>query len=248
MGKLSGFMSQLMSRNVSKPSLYYVEIVPPPMFKKSKVEFSGDDLELISLWCAAAQTPQSTILTRDEYVQAGTRRKYAYDQDYTNLTLSFYLDQEYKVKKFFDLWKQAIVPQRRNFEYPDDYTAETINLYIIDQSENKTYLYEYSRVFPKSNNAVELNYANSTTVATLTVDFVFEEAYFTAFNDQGVVTTTSRPIVETKTLPAAVQNKEVAQDLGQNGVSEDAGYVGGGYSVESGGGGTGSSGGASGSF
>lgn len=219
MGKLSEFTAQLQSRNVSKPSLYYVEIVPPPLMSPPYAISGMSDMNLISLWCAAAQTPQSTILTRDEYVEAGTRRKYAYDQDYTNLTLSFYLDQDYNVKKFFDLWKQAIVPQRRNFEYPDGYTAEKINVYIINQEEKSTYLYEYSRAYPKSNNAVELNYANSTTVATLTIDFVFEEAYFTAFNDQGAVTITSRPKNETKTLPPQVLNKEVSQE-----VNQDAGY------------------------
>lgn len=223
MGTLSQFTSQLKSRNVSKPSLYYVEIVPPQLMSPPYSIAAAADTNLISLWCSAAQTPQSTILTRDEYVEAGTRRKYAYDQDYTNLTLSFYVDQNYEVKKFFDLWKQAIVPQRRNFEYPDNYTANTLNLYIINQDDQKTYLYEYSRVFPKSINSIDLSYANSTSVATLTVDFVFEEAYFTAFNDKGVVTTTSRPTVSAVTLPPAVQNREVAHDRGQIAEGQDAG-------------------------
>lgn len=223
MGTLSQFTAQLISRNVSKPSLYYVEIVPPPMFAKSKVEFNADDLNLLSLWCSSAQTPQSTILTRDEYVEAGTRRKYAYDQDYTNLTLSFYLDQEYKIKKFFDLWKQAIVPQRRNFEYPDDYTAETLKLFIINQADKNTYLYEFSRIFPKSVNSVDLSYANSTSIATLTVDFVFEEVYFTAFNDQGTITTTSRPTVSVTTRPPTDLNRERAQELSGETESGDLG-------------------------
>jgi hypothetical protein len=212
MGTLSQFAAQLRDKNVSKPSLYYVEIVPPPLMLPPYAISNSTDTNLISLWCAAAQTPQSTILTRDEYLEAGTRRKYAYDQDYANLTLTFYLDQKYEIKKFFDLWKQSIVPQRRNFEYPDSYTAEKLNLYIINQEEKKTYSYEYSRIFPKSINPVDLSYGNSTSIATLTVDFVFEEVYFSTFNESEVMSMTSKPNVKIDTSPQSSLNKEAYQE------------------------------------
>ena len=175
---LSEFTSELRQRNVSKPTLYYVEIIPPPIFKEAGLTYTNSDLNLVSMWCHTATTPQSTIQTQDNYLEAGNRRKYAYDQDYANLTLSFYVDQDYNVKRFFDQWKAAIVPQKRNFNYPDKYTAESLNLFIINQEGKETYKYEYSKVFPKSFNSIELSYS-ATGVASFTVDFVFEECYYT---------------------------------------------------------------------
>jgi hypothetical protein len=168
---------------------------------------------LVSMWCSAIQTPQTTIFTRDEYIEDGTRRKYAFDQDYQNLTLTFYLDQEYKVKQFFDEWKNRIVSNRRNFEYPDSYTADKLNLSILNQDDRITYVYEYSRIFPKSINAVDLSYANGNQVATLTVDFVYEEVYYSEIADTGAVSSTSKPVLNTTVAQPKPINAEAAEEI-----------------------------------
>lgn len=208
---LSQFTAELRNRNISKPSLYYLEIVPPPIFIGG--EFDAAEIDLVNMWCNAAQTPQITIMTQDNFIEAGVRRKYAYDQDYQNLTLSFYVDQEFKVKKFFDQWKQAVVPQKRNFGYPDDYTSDRINLYIIDQSGNNTYKHEYSRIFPKAINSIELSYASGSAVSTFSVDFVFEEVYFSSIN-RNEIGSSSKPSVNMGfNLGSGVVNQEVSQSL-----------------------------------
>lgn len=216
MSRLSDFTAHLKTRNVSRPSQYHVEITTPPMFR------AQNEKELVSLWCSAIQTPQTTIFTRDEYLEDGTRRKYAFDQEYQNLTLTFYLDQEYKIKQFFDEWKNRIVPNRRNFEYPNSYTADKLNLSILNQDDRVTYVYEYSRIFPKSINAVDLSYANGSQIATLTVDFVYEEVYYNEIADTGAISSTSKPVVKTtetqqKPLNNEVSAEEISQDENQGG-------------------------------
>lgn len=186
---LSNFTAELRSRNISRPNLYYIDIVLPPKMLGLP---SAADAGLVSMWCHMAQTPQSTILTQDNHVEAGVKRKYAYDQDWQNLTLSFYVDQEYKIKKFFDDWKSTIVPTNRNFGYPDDYTSDALYLYIINQADETTYKYTYSRIFPKSINQIDLSYAEGETVSTFSVDFVFEEVYSTPMVN-GVVPTNKKP-------------------------------------------------------
>lgn len=207
MSRLSDFTAQLKTRNVSRPAQYLVEITTPPMFNPQ------NEKVLVSMWCAAIQTPQTTIFTRDEYIEDGTRRKYAFDQDYQNLTLTFYLDQEYKIKQFFDEWKNRIVPNRRNFEYPNSYTADKLNLSILNQDDRVTYVYEYSRIFPKSINAVDLSYANGNQVATLTVDFVYEEVYYSEIADTGAVSSTSKPVLNTTVAPPKPINAEAAEEI-----------------------------------
>ena len=202
---LSQFTSSLRTRNVSRPNLYYVDIIPPKFFTDNPNSFDKSSTGLVSMWCNAASTPQNTIITHDDYIEAGVRRKYAYDQDYQNLTLSFYVDQDYKIKRFFDQWKDAIVPQKRNFNYPEDYTADSLNLYILNQANQPTYKYEYSRIFPKSINQIELSYASGASISTFTVDFVFEEVYHTSMTEG----TTNKPTIQIEERGTQVGNKEV---------------------------------------
>lgn len=196
---LSQFSSELRQRNISRPNQYYIEIIAPPALA-GKVQ---SDTNLVSMWCSAAQTPHTFLMTNDNFIEAGVRRKYAYDVDFQNLVLNFYIDQEYKVKQFFDTWKQAIVPYHRKFQYPDSYTAEKINLYILDQTDTPTYKYEYSRVYPKTINSTELTYAGGNSIAALNVEFVFEDVYYEAISPSASWggearprTATSKPEVE----------------------------------------------------
>lgn len=223
---LSNFTSQLRAKNISRPNLYYVEIIPPNIINNS--EFSIDN-NLVSMWCSGAMTPQTTILTRDDYLEAGTRRKFAYDQDYQNLTLHFYLDQDFEIQRFFDLWKQAIVPQRRCFGYPADYTANLLNLYIINQDDVATYKYEYSRIFPKSINSIDLNYASGTSISTLAIDFVFEEVYYSSIKN-GKTIATSKPTVDTNISSnlTSIKNEEYRQQFFDSIISGNGGDFGGG--------------------
>lgn len=187
---LLNFTSTLRKRNISKPSLYYVEIIPPTKMRENK-SYTGDS-NMVSMWCHAASTPQNTISTNDNYIEAGVKRKYAYDQDYANLVLQFYIDQSFEVKKFFDDWKQMIVPHRRTFGYPSDYTANSLNLFMIDETGNATYKYEYSNVVPKTIQSVEMSYATGNATSTFSVEFVFEEVYYSSIVD-GSVKFTSKP-------------------------------------------------------
>jgi len=206
---LSQFSAALRQRNVARPTHYYVEIVPPAAFIGGKLKLV--DPRLVSMWCSQAMTPQTTISTKDDYLENGTRRKFAFDQDYQNLTLHFYLDQDFEIQKFFDQWKQAIVPQRRRFNYPSDYTADSLNLFIIDQAGEPTYKYEYSRIFPKSINSTELSYASGAAVSTFSVDFVFEEVYYTSmFSGE-----TSKPEKQVEGKQTS-SNKEVSQSINQS--------------------------------
>lgn len=146
------------------------------------------------MWCHGAQTPHMFIHTQDNFIEAGVRRKYAYDVDFQNLVLNFYVDQDFRVKQFFDAWKHLTVPYHRQFNYPDSYTADSLVLYILNQEDKQTYKYEYSRVYPKTVNSIDLSFANGNTVNTLNVEFVFEDVYYTAItgSSSGDITT-SKP-------------------------------------------------------
>lgn len=214
---LSSFVSELRNRNISRPNLYYVQILPP-----DDIDVMVTDSRLVSSWCSSASTPQSSISTNDDYIENGIRRKYAYDQDYQNLILNFYIDQDFEIKNFFDQWKNLIVPQRRNFNYPDNYTADRLDLYIINQADHETYQYTYTRVFPKTVQSIELSYASGTAISTFSVEFVFEDVHFTKFTN-GVADKDNTSIppygILDLSLTNGVENNELLNNIRQGGAA-----------------------------
>lgn len=199
------FSSQLRSKNIARQNLFYVEIVVP-----SKIPGNVSN-QLAALWCHAAQTPHMFLATNDNFVENGVRRKYAYDIDYQNLVLNFYIDQDFEIKRLFDTWKQLVVPYNRQFSFPDDYTAESLTVYMLNQADDVVYKYVYKNVYPKTINSMELSYAGATNVLDLNVEFVFEDVYFESYtNKDGILRTSASPkLVIQKPKPA---NLEVQQD------------------------------------
>lgn len=166
MATIQDFRAEIANRNIHRQNLYEVVIQPPPGLKT--------ETNLINLFCASAGTPDTHLSTNDNYTEAGVRRKYAYDQDSTNLILYFYLDQNVETKKIFDQWMRLINPTDRRFNYPKDYTSDSITVYILDQSGTRTYRYTYKNIYPKVNSRIDLssNPTNSPTI--FGIEFVHE--------------------------------------------------------------------------
>lgn len=202
---LSEFTAQLRQLNIARPNLYYVEIVAPESLQKTNEEIS-----LVSMWCSNAMTPQVSIMTNDDYMEAGTRRKFAYEYDYQNLVLQFYIDQKYQIKNFFDDWKQLIVPYKRNFRWPEDYTAPSLKLYILNQADKKTYEYEYLDVFPKTIQSVDLSYSQGTQASQFSVEFVFTDFYYTMHEDDLIIKTSKPAYTAAAEVSDEQFNAEVA--------------------------------------
>lgn len=182
---ISSFRSELRTRNIARPNQFFVQILRPDAL------LDGDN-DLASMWCHSAQTPHMFISTNDNFVEAGVKRKYAYDVDFQNLVLNFYVDQDFKIKQFFDEWKQAVVPYNRNFSYPELYTAKSLTVFILNAEDQITYAYEYTNVYPKTINSMDLNFANGTAILDLNIEFVFEDVYYTQY-DLGNAVNSSKP-------------------------------------------------------
>ena len=209
MASLSQFSAHVRNSNVSRPYLFYVTLTLPPALRSSTA-----DVKKISLYCHAAMTPGINIMTNDNYIEVGIKRRVAYDYDIQNLTLQFYVDSDYEVKDFFDKWMKKIVGNRRNFEYANDYTADVLVVNILslektdDENENKTvYKYLYRNIYPKTIQPIDLNNA-ANGVTTFTVDLVFE-----------TVTAEALPGNSTKEVipnAAGITNTEILQSYDAN--------------------------------
>lgn len=218
---LSNFTAHIRKNNVFRANQYYIELTTPPLLSELLIadNIGPTDISMLSMMCCGASTPFSGITTQDQYLENNTRRKYAYDQDYQNLTLQFYIDQDYTTKRFFDQWKDMIVPNKRSFNYPDDYTAESMNVFILNQAGDSVYKYEYSRVFPKTIQSIDLNYSPANSPATFTVEFVFEEVYHsTIITDTQSIPFKSKPDTITIESPSLLEspNREIKNAILQS--------------------------------
>ncbi len=204
---LSNFSAEVRKRNVARGNLYYVQILAPQQARYDRfgkvedtaLQYGETDERLVSTWCAGATTPMTYMYTQQNYNEAGIKRSFAHDYQYGNLTLVFYIDQDYAIKKFFDDWMRKIVPNKRNFKYPKDYTIDKLSVFIINMEDTVTYQYDYRRVFPIIVSDIQLS-AGGSDVSTFTVHFEFETFDHISHNANGA---------QTSSLPEAIQSTYV---------------------------------------
>lgn len=213
MPTLSEFAANIRSANVSRPYLYYVQLLKPLVLSAASTT-DAYNIDKINMFCHGASTPHLGLYTNDEYNENGQRRKFVYEYDYQNLVLQFYIDQKYEVKNFFDNWMKEIVPSKRNFQYYDSYVSRMIRVYIVDMEDKETYQYSYINCVPKTVNSIDLNYSTTGQVSSFTVEFVFESVVYSKMD--GAVL----PQDEIVTGASPTVNLEVLQTLGLN-FSED---------------------------
>ncbi len=80
--------------------------------------------------------------------------------NYEPITLSFFVDANMNVKKLFDAWINSIQLQdTRKFNYYDSYTCP-MKIYVQDTAEQNRYIVELFEVYPKTVNAIQLDYAS----------------------------------------------------------------------------------------
>ena len=116
---LSNFISYT-AKGLARPYRFEVEIPNPLCVKKY-----ASATQLVSVYCKAAQLPQSRILTsRNQYFGPPEFRPIGVDYGGDNLTLTFYVDDKMHVKAFFDEWIDGIVNRKTGItEYRDSYTV-----------------------------------------------------------------------------------------------------------------------------
>jgi hypothetical protein len=187
---LSDFMSNMAS-GLARPYRFEVEIPNPLCVKKF-----ASTTQRVSLYCKAAQLPQSRILTsRNQYFGPPEYRPIGVDYGGDNLTLTFYVDEKMYVKAFFDEWIDGIVNRRTGItEYRDSYTVNmkvrqlmqvealpdpgkrvgksfTKNTANFSNRESIAYEANFELAFPVSVNPLTLDHGSIGQVHELSVTF-----------------------------------------------------------------------------
>ena len=140
----------------------------------------------LGILCSDASLPTSTLATaevKDNFM--GVPQHFAHTRFYTDISYSFYIDEDYTLLKIFEGWMEYIssgandnVDQDhrayyRRMKYPDSYKCNTMYINKFEKNYKRTLRYRFVNVFPKSINAIPVQYGTAD-ILKVSVNFNYD--------------------------------------------------------------------------
>lgn len=193
---LNEFISKVKSTGLAKTNRYRVTIATPALM--TGFMNSG---RLITLFCESTSLPGQVVATTEQRIM-GETREFPYSKMFDNITLSFYIDNNFEVKAFFDNWSNYISnTQNKITYYYKDYIAPTVLIEVLPMdSEVSMYSITLHEAYPKATSSIQLS-ADSRDVAKIGVNLNYK--YYTTSHtnpkqfDIAQLTTTQPDLYET---------------------------------------------------
>ena len=147
-----------------------------PLGLRQHLNVRGLDYRFITetsgLLCSSASLPGALLATSNIIGNyTGVNEKMAHTKGFTDITLEFYVDNEYKTLKFLEHWVEFVAngsgeDQSRNnyyfrMEYPDDYKTYQTKIIKFDRDYNEEMQYNFYGMFPKAVNPTPVKYEGS---------------------------------------------------------------------------------------
>jgi hypothetical protein len=149
---LKDFISEVKRGSLARNNRYAVIFTPP-------ARVNPDSLRKVLLFCDQIQLPgvnYSTVQNRT----FGEFRETPYEKLFDNLSMSFYVDNDMKVKSLFDDWVGIIQnPRTRTFSYYNDYISK-MTIEVQDLQNKTRYEMTLWECYPKNIGSIQLDYAN----------------------------------------------------------------------------------------
>lgn len=163
---LDRFKSSVLNGGMARPNRFQAIIISPSA--------TARDDELVSLYCESAQFPQVTLQVKPFKIQGPSyQRPISVEYGGEGLPLTFHLDRDMRVKKYFDDWIHNVVnPGSFTMNYFKEYVKD-ITLNQLDEQNNITYSLRLVDAFPRMTNIVDLNHSTTNQIHKLTVLFVY---------------------------------------------------------------------------
>jgi hypothetical protein len=154
---------------MSKTNRFEVQIVPPPALS-SKL----DNARLVSLFCDISSLPGMSITTKGQRIYgAAYQRPISSEFGGESISMTFYVDNKFDVKYFFDSWMFSIVnPNSFNVMYQQEYVTP-IKITQLNENDEDQYSIFLEDAFPRSMNMMDLNMSSTNQVHKLTVNFSY---------------------------------------------------------------------------
>ena len=180
--------------NLAQTSHYEVRFGRAPAGLANYLKGRGVDGRFITgdmgLLCFSAQIPFANIATANVTgAFTGIGEKFAHSRIFTPITLTFYVDKEYKVLKFLEHWMEftaggthapggrtGVIKQNRSnyfirMQYPEEYRMEETKIIKFERDYANSLEYTFFNLFPQNVTNIAVSYDQS---KTLTASATFE--------------------------------------------------------------------------
>lgn len=173
-------------------------------------------------YCRRTSLPGTRLQTHDAMDQyPGVNQKFVYKRQFEDLQMTFYVDYEYKVQKFFELWQEFITsgsdsdnvsPDAVNYyyrmKYPEQYKCERIRLLKYDRDRDNRIEYNFMNAFPINIATSQVSY-DASRVLEVNVTFSYDRYVF------GKVDSYSRALKEAFSLAQNDRREKSIPSSGQ---------------------------------
>lgn len=175
---IENFKSQINVSGLSKTNRFEVQIVPPQALVNKL-----DNARLVSLFCEITSLPGMSITTKGQRIYgAAYQRPVSSEFGGESISMTFYVDNKFDVKYFFDSWMFSIVnPNSFNVMYQQEYVTP-IKITQLNENDEDQYSIFLEDAFPRSMNMMDMNMSSTNQVHKLTVNFSYRR-WFSAQSD-----------------------------------------------------------------
>ena len=165
---LSQFLSQSRKDSFARVNRFEVFIFSPPALNQNR------DAVSVSLYCEMASLPPVNISTKSFKIFGPTyQRPFSAEYGGEGISLTFHVDRDMQVKKFFDEWTAKVVDPDSGFVGFQDEYISTLKLKQLNEQDEVTYELELLEAFPRSVNLLELNNSAQNQTHRLNVLFAY---------------------------------------------------------------------------
>jgi hypothetical protein len=185
---IQNFISEIKRGSLARSNRYAVIFTPPARVNPGAIR-------KVLLFCDQIQLPgvnYSTVQNRT----FGEFRETPYEKLYDNLAMSFYVDNDMKVKALFDEWIGSIQdPKTRTFSYYNDYISQ-MNIEVQDLQNKTRYEMTLYECYPKNISSIQMDYSNKD---FMKMQVTMQYKYWTA--------TTKTPLADGQKIPTSFIDK-----------------------------------------
>lgn len=156
---IKDFISEIKKGALARSNRYAIMFTPPTNAQKAYIGgVEPNTLKKAILFCDQIQLPGLNLSTVQNRT-FGEFRETPYEKLFDNITMSFYVDNDMKVKSLFDNWMGAIQdPVTRTFRYYDQYTTD-MTIEVQDINDKSRYQVKLFECYPKTIGAIQMDYA-----------------------------------------------------------------------------------------
>ena len=167
---LSRFIGAVREDSLARVNRFEVFINAP----KSLTFKNKSNAGAVSLYCEMASLPPVNISTKSFKIFGPTyQRPFSAEYGGEGISLTFHVDRDMQVKKFFDEWTAKVVDPDSGFVGFQDEYISTIRLRQLNEQDEVTYELELEEAFPRSVNLLELNNSAQNQTHRLNVLFAY---------------------------------------------------------------------------